>query len=100
MAELGDGDFVAPHEHGLDDEGARDSAAITVLFGLSNRPANATGAAARLTIKNKPAPRGDGRYAPSMPLESDIRQISPFFGAARACHQGFGFLTLPMMLGS
>ncbi|MFN3600030.1 MAG: peroxidase-related enzyme [Dietzia sp.] len=40
--ELGDADFAALHEHGLDDEDAWDIAAITALFGLSNRLANAT----------------------------------------------------------
>ena len=40
--ELGDADFEDLHEHGLDDEDAWDIAAITGLFGLSNRLANAT----------------------------------------------------------
>ena len=40
--ELSDADFAALHEHGLDDEDAWDIAAITGLFGLSNRLANAT----------------------------------------------------------
>lgn len=40
--ELGDDDYAALHEHGLDDEDAWDIAAITALFGLSNRLANAT----------------------------------------------------------
>ncbi len=40
--ELGDADFAALTEHGLDDEDAWDIAAITALFGLSNRLANAT----------------------------------------------------------
>lgn len=40
--QLNDDDFAALHEHGLDDEDAWDIAAITALFGLSNRLANAT----------------------------------------------------------
>lgn len=40
--ELGDADFAALHEHGLDDEDAWDIASITGLFGMSNRLANAT----------------------------------------------------------
>ncbi len=41
-AELGDADFEALREHGLDDEDAWDIASITGLFGMSNRIANAT----------------------------------------------------------
>ncbi len=37
---LGDADFAALHEHGFSDEDAWDIAAITALFGLSNRMAN------------------------------------------------------------
>lgn len=40
--ELVDADFAALREHGLDSEDAWDIAAITALFGLSNRLANAT----------------------------------------------------------
>jgi len=40
--ELSDAAFAALHEHGLDNEDAWDIAAITGLFGLSNRMANAT----------------------------------------------------------
>ncbi|MDO5628174.1 MAG: peroxidase-related enzyme [Mobilicoccus sp.] len=40
--ELSDADFEALHPHGLDDEDAWDIAAITGLFGMSNRLANAT----------------------------------------------------------
>ncbi len=41
-AAIGDADFAALREHGFDDEDAWDIAAITALFGLSNRMANAT----------------------------------------------------------
>ena len=41
-AALGETDFAALREHGFDDEDAWDIAAITALFGLSNRMANAT----------------------------------------------------------
>lgn len=41
--EIGDADFAALHEHGLDDEDAWDIASIVALFGMSNRLANATG---------------------------------------------------------
>ena len=41
-AAVGDADYAALHEHGFDDEDAWDIAAITALFGLSNRMANAT----------------------------------------------------------
>ena len=40
-AELVEADFAALREHGFDDEDAWDIAAITALFGLSNRMANA-----------------------------------------------------------
>lgn len=40
--QLGDDDFAALAEHGLDSEDAWDIAAIAGLFGLSNRLANAT----------------------------------------------------------
>ena len=39
---LGDDDFARLHEHGFTDEDAWDIAAITALFGLSNRMANFT----------------------------------------------------------
>ena len=39
---LGDDDFAQLHEHGWTDEDAWDIAAITALFGLSNRMANFT----------------------------------------------------------
>jgi uncharacterized peroxidase-related enzyme len=39
---VGEGDFAALHAHGFDDEDAWDIAAITALFGLSNRIANVT----------------------------------------------------------
>jgi uncharacterized peroxidase-related enzyme len=39
---VGDDDYVALREHGFDDEDAWDIVAITALFGLSNRMANAT----------------------------------------------------------
>ena len=38
-----DADFEALHAHGFDDEDAWDIAAITALFGLSNRVASVTG---------------------------------------------------------
>ena len=41
-AEVGDADFAALREHGFSDEDAWDIAAITALFGLSNRMANLT----------------------------------------------------------
>jgi uncharacterized peroxidase-related enzyme len=41
-AAVNDADFVALRAHGFDDEDAWDIAAITALFGLSNRMANAT----------------------------------------------------------
>ena len=41
-AAVGDADYAALREHGFDDEDAWDIAAITALFGLSNRMANAT----------------------------------------------------------
>jgi uncharacterized peroxidase-related enzyme len=41
-AAVGDADFAALREHGFSDEDAWDIAAITALFGLSNRMANAT----------------------------------------------------------
>jgi len=41
-AAVGDADFAALHEHGFSDEDAWDIAAITALFGLSNRMANVT----------------------------------------------------------
>jgi uncharacterized peroxidase-related enzyme len=41
-AALGEGDFAALREHGFSDEDAWDIAAITALFGLSNRMANFT----------------------------------------------------------
>jgi uncharacterized peroxidase-related enzyme len=41
-AEVGEADFAALRAHGFDDEDAWDIAAITALFGLSNRMANAT----------------------------------------------------------
>jgi uncharacterized peroxidase-related enzyme len=39
---VGDDDYAALREHGFDDEDAWDIVAITALFGLSNRMANAT----------------------------------------------------------
>ena len=39
---VGDADFAALREHGFSDDDAWDIAAITALFGLSNRMANAT----------------------------------------------------------
>jgi uncharacterized peroxidase-related enzyme len=39
---VGEEDFAALREHGFDDEDAWDIAAITALFGLSNRMANVT----------------------------------------------------------
>ena len=42
-AAVGEDDFAALRAHGFDDEDAWDIAAITALFGLSNRMANATG---------------------------------------------------------
>ena len=39
---VGDDDYAALRAHGFDDEDAWDIAAITALFGLSNRMANAT----------------------------------------------------------
>jgi len=39
---ISDGDYAALREHGFSDEDAWDIAAITALFGLSNRMANAT----------------------------------------------------------
>ncbi|WP_181321428.1 peroxidase-related enzyme [Pandoraea apista] len=39
--EVGDGDYAALREHGLDDEDIWDIAAITAFFGMSNRIANA-----------------------------------------------------------
>jgi uncharacterized peroxidase-related enzyme len=39
---IDEGDYAALREHGFDDEDAWDIAAITALFGLSNRMANAT----------------------------------------------------------
>jgi len=41
-ADVGDADFAALREHGFSDEDAWDIAAITALFGLSNRMANVT----------------------------------------------------------
>lgn len=41
-AAIGDADFAALREHGFDTEDAWDIAAITALFALSNRMANAT----------------------------------------------------------
>jgi uncharacterized peroxidase-related enzyme len=41
-AAVGDADFAALKEHGFSDEDAWDIAAITALFGLSNRMANVT----------------------------------------------------------
>ena len=41
--EVGEADFVALAEHGLDTEDAWDIAAVTALFGLSNRIASVTG---------------------------------------------------------
>ncbi len=41
-AAVGDADFAALREHGFNDEDAWDIAAITALFGLSNRMANVT----------------------------------------------------------
>jgi uncharacterized peroxidase-related enzyme len=41
-ASLGEADFAALREHGFSDEDAWDIAAITALFGLSNRMANVT----------------------------------------------------------
>jgi uncharacterized peroxidase-related enzyme len=41
--EVGDADFAALAEHGFDAEDAWDIAAITALFGLSNRVASVTG---------------------------------------------------------
>ena len=41
-AAVGDADYAALREHGFSDEDAWDIAAITALFGLSNRMANAT----------------------------------------------------------
>jgi uncharacterized peroxidase-related enzyme len=41
--EVGDADFAALAEHGFDTEDAWDIAAITALFGLSNRVASVTG---------------------------------------------------------
>ena len=41
-AAIGDADYATLREHGFDDEDAWDIAAITALFGLSNRMANAT----------------------------------------------------------
>ena len=41
--EVGDADFAALAEHGLDAEDAWDIAAVTALFGLSNRVASVTG---------------------------------------------------------
>ncbi|MDP4607631.1 MAG: peroxidase-related enzyme [Burkholderiaceae bacterium] len=40
---VGDADFDALHQHGMDDEDAWDIAAITAFFGLSNRMASVTG---------------------------------------------------------
>ena len=40
---VGDADFEALHQHGMDDEDAWDIAAITAFFGLSNRMASVTG---------------------------------------------------------
>ena len=40
--EIEEADYVGLREHGFDDEDAWDIAAITALFGLSNRMANAT----------------------------------------------------------
>jgi len=39
---VGEDDYAALREHGFSDEDAWDIAAITALFGLSNRMANAT----------------------------------------------------------
>ena len=39
---VGDADFAALREHGFSEEDAWDIAAITALFGLSNRMANVT----------------------------------------------------------
>ena len=41
--EVGDGDYATLAEHGFDAEDAWDIAAITALFGLSNRVASVTG---------------------------------------------------------
>jgi uncharacterized peroxidase-related enzyme len=41
-AAVGEADFAALHKHGFSDEDAWDIAAITALFGLSNRMANVT----------------------------------------------------------
>ena len=41
-ADVGDADFATLREHGFSDEDAWDIAAITALFGLSNRMANVT----------------------------------------------------------
>lgn len=41
--EIDDADFAALHAHGLDDEDIWDIAAITALFGLSNRMASFSG---------------------------------------------------------
>lgn len=41
--EVGEADFAALHAHGFDDEDIWDIAAITALFGLSNRMANVIG---------------------------------------------------------
>lgn len=41
--EIDDADFTALHAHGLDDEDIWDIAAITALFGLSNRMASFSG---------------------------------------------------------
>ena len=40
---MNDDDFAALHAHGFDDEDARDIAAITAFFGLSNRMASFSG---------------------------------------------------------
>lgn len=39
--EVGDDDYAALRQHGLDDEDIWDIAAITAFFGMSNRIANA-----------------------------------------------------------
>jgi uncharacterized peroxidase-related enzyme len=39
---IGDADYAELREHGFSDEDAWDIVAITALFGLSNRMANAT----------------------------------------------------------
>ena len=63
-ANVGEADFTALHAHGFDDEDIWDIAAITALFGLSNRMANVMGLRpndefylmGRVPREKKPAP--------------------------------------------